>query len=185
MKIDNLDRAFTRIGARVKFREAPVRWRPCPRVERDEEGPFYLLDLQPALAGEYEAMDLRPRERSLILAASGEDPRRYLCSHDGKSWRVRDLGARVHRAADISPPVSAPVRTRRPAGWTFLLMPNFQPTAEVRHRAEQPVDRCGKRGFVAEYECEGGDGTTYVRGWVWRPDEPVLTLRLWHAARRV
>jgi len=225
--IDQLDRAFTRIGARVRF----AVWEPYqthgPGVRRDEQGDFFLLDLNKARRGVYGIQEVRPALSALILRDDG-GPGKYpvchhLCHHDGDRWRLEGARKSMTIEAALRP---APARdhrptTTRPPRLTFVPAPTFQP-ADVLYREEVPVHRCRSLGFVAEQECrveqppvfvgrDHPDGLSeeawrdlrardarafrrqawrqvtrlriYVRGWLWRPDRPLATLRTWHEAR--
>jgi hypothetical protein len=204
MKLDNLDRVFTRIGARVKFefRTGPAADHG-PGLRQDEQGTFYLLDLQWARQDRYEVLDVQSRHQALILA----EPAKYLCRHDGKRWTVRQVDQTSVAAAlaDRGGDRPAPSRRDRPipafhpaqvrqGNWVFLPRFDFQPTALVAHRDTPPLRRCRKLGFVAEYECRVGPADAqppsrleglYVRGWVWQPDQAAVTLRVWHQAIRL
>ncbi|MBY0230077.1 MAG: hypothetical protein K2W96_12415, partial [Gemmataceae bacterium] len=101
MKIESLDRAFSRISARVRFGPGLI------DIARDERGEFFRLDLDTAQAGGYEALDPQPKRRHLVLVA-GKD--RFLCGHDERHWFVAGLrkpAATVEAAMDALRPREA------------------------------------------------------------------------------
>jgi hypothetical protein len=208
MKLDNLDRAFARIGARVKFGTRTDRHAAgSPAVREDEAGAFYLLDLDFARQDRYDALDVQARRRALLLVGRDDwETTHYLCRHDGKRWIVDSLGGKrpTSVAAALARPSTPPSVPRIPirvlhggqvrqGRWIFVPRYDFLTTAEVAHREQLPVHKCRKLGFVAEYECRVGPSEVqlphrpqglYVRGWVWQPDQPIITLRFWHQAFR-
>src|SRR5262245_35402710 len=140
MNVLHLDRSFAHIGARVCFGDGPI------DILRDADGEFFRLDLATAQAGGYEALDVQPRRRHLILAST----ERFLCGHDERHWFVAGLPERrittVSQAMDALMPAEAregllrhkvPSRKRhrrhnpaylRQGEWFFLPAPDFQAT---------------------------------------------------------
>jgi hypothetical protein len=225
--IDILDRAFSRIGARVRFGVPVCRWTdPFLSVQRDDDGEFYLLNLNRARQGLYSVREARRRYRALILTEHGDSVFERLCRHDGKHWRIDEVTSNQDIESALRPPKEprrVPVAPPAPT-IQFLPRPGFVPTGEVIVRNEPPLDRCGKAGFVAQQESRvvgdpvhvGRDypnglsesarldlrerdprghrrqgwrrvqpaPTIHVRGWLWRPGEPLVVLRMWHEVRR-
>src|SRR5262249_28700597 len=160
--------AFSRIGARVRFADWPRDQDHSPAVRRDEEGEFFVLDLNKARDGVYGIQEVRPALWALILREDGERARYLLCRRDGGRCRLDgDLLPKSKTIESALRPARKPQRRapRQRPRLTFVPAPTFQP-AQVRSRAEPPVHRCRRLGFVAEHESrvEGVPGRIYVRG---------------------
>lgn len=224
--IEQLARAFSRIGATVKFAVPDYRHPDLPFVLRDAGDECYVLDLNKARGGVYGIQEVRPAKQALILREAGEVLRYHLCHHDGDGWRVgwptSGRRAKTIEAALRPEPAEVVRPPARPPRLTLVPAPTFQPATDVRRREEPPVQRCRRLGFVAQYECRVESATVfvgrdhpngvaeqewrelrerdaagfrrqrwrrvtpariYVRGWLWRPDVALTTLRTWHEAR--
>ncbi len=173
MNILHLDKAFSRIGARVRFGPGSI------DVLRDDAGEFFRLDLDTAKAGGYEALDVQPRRRHLVLVGGDE---RFLCGHDERHWFVAGIASRrpatVSAAMDsLMPPdarqavLRAKVRHRRrhrrhnPAylrqgEWFFLSAPDFS-TSRPTLRNEA-LRRGGGKPHVVEEVARAGGEAVYV-----------------------
>lgn len=173
MKIDTLDRSFRRIGARVRFGEGGL------DVLRDGAGEFFRLDLGTAKAGGYEALDLQPRRRHLVLVA-GDD--RFLCGHDERHWFVAGLRQRsattVEQAMDSLRPEPAREALRR-AGirherrhdrrnpaflrqgeWFFVPAPSFASSGVILRK--EPLRRGRGKPHVADELARAGGVSVWV-----------------------
>lgn len=106
--MDFLARAFTKMGARVKFAEiVPARVPKRPQlmedfsldVRRDERGEYFLVSRLPASATELVVLDVQPRVRHLLLLSrKQQEKHRFLLGHDERHWFV----AGVPEAAPVS-----------------------------------------------------------------------------------
>jgi len=93
------------MGARIKVREIPSRWRNgvrswiSPRdfavdIQRDGAGEFFELRVPTHLSGTLDVcvMQAEPKQRHLLLAVrkTGDQPAldRFLCGHDEREWFV-------------------------------------------------------------------------------------------------
>jgi hypothetical protein len=96
MDTERLVEKFRRMGARLKVGVDGGGLRDRVRVDvgRDRKGQFFDVRVQPRVA--VEAIDVRPRERHLLLAVREEDRlglpvgagQRFLCGHDERAWFV-------------------------------------------------------------------------------------------------
>jgi hypothetical protein len=106
----NIERDFDKIGARVACRtDVPRSGRTNPMdvrldVRTDRRGEFFDI-LMLTDAPEIEVIDVRPRERHLLLLVRDAEgaKAKYLCGHDERHWFVAAI------------PESAPVGTVRQA----------------------------------------------------------------------
>jgi hypothetical protein len=86
--IEHIDRAFSRIGARVKLHEltrsrAPVRI----DVHRDRHGAYF--DVATQASSTLRVVDVAAADRHLLLiAADGQEKWKFLCGHDERDWFV-------------------------------------------------------------------------------------------------
>jgi len=107
-----LERAFARMGARVKFGEmAPRRWpmrQPLMEdfsldVRRDPRGEYFLVSRDSRSATEFLVLDVQPRVRHLLLLSrKGREKHRFLLGHDERHWFVAGIPetAAVSRVKD-------------------------------------------------------------------------------------
>jgi len=106
-----LERAFQKMGARVKFREAAFRriggrwaWQSLALdVRTDAKGEFFLISWDRKAVEELVVLDVQPRDRHLLLL-SRENGRkhRFLLGHDERHWFVAGIpeATPVSRVAD-------------------------------------------------------------------------------------
>lgn len=168
MNLKSLDKAFYRIGARVRFGPGAI------DIVRDDDGEFFRLDLATAKAGGYDALDIQPRRRHLVLV---DGDARYLCGHDERHWFVAGLrraAATVSAAMDSMMPAEArqailrenvPARKRhrrhnaaylRQGEWFFLPAADFIPP-RITHRNEPLRRGRGKAHIVEEIARVDGE----------------------------
>ena len=92
-----LEAKFLRMGARVRAREDRGVGRVRVDVKRDRVGEYFDLAVRPGAGVWLDAIDVRPRERHLLLMVAddaGGAPARsgakqkFLCGHDERSWFV-------------------------------------------------------------------------------------------------
>ena len=105
MNAKQIESKFAVMGARMKVRDIPSRWRQGARtwvdptgiamdIRRDGAGQFFELRVPTHLrdALDVSVMQSVPKERHLLLAVSktGEQPQldRFLCGHDEREWFV-------------------------------------------------------------------------------------------------
>lgn len=87
-KADHVDKAFSRMGARVKIHEltrstAPIR----VDVRRDRKGEFF--DVATRSVSILRVVDVVPADRHLLLVAGeGQEKWKFLCGHDERAWFV-------------------------------------------------------------------------------------------------
>ena len=106
----NLDRFFSRMGARVKVMEAApsplrMRWNRTGSTEqppqivihirRDKAGEFFEIRTAPGSRQEIDVLNLQPREKHLVLLSRQFDAQdellakqKFLCGRDEKHWFV-------------------------------------------------------------------------------------------------
>ena len=92
-----LEEKFRRMGARVRAHVEPGVGRVRVDVKRDRRGEYFDLAVDPRAEAWVDAIDVRPRERHLLLmvaddaagapAASGTK-QKFLCGHDERAWFV-------------------------------------------------------------------------------------------------
>jgi hypothetical protein len=100
MHMDGLERAFERIGARVKFGEAVPRWiggrwtrqNLALDVRTDSKGEFFLISRDRKSVEELAVLDVLPRRRHLLLLSREEGQKsRFLLGHDERHWFVAGI----------------------------------------------------------------------------------------------
>jgi hypothetical protein len=115
-----LEKKFHKMGARVRVEQSPGVGRIRVDVKRDRHGEYFDLAV-PAQAGVWvDAIDVRPRERHLLLMAADDahgapaatgTKQKFLCGHDERAWFVAAIpesrpAANVSQAMDaLKPPV--------------------------------------------------------------------------------
>jgi hypothetical protein len=99
MNATNLESKFATMGARLKVREVPSRWRQGDRawvspsdfavdIQRDGHGEFFELRVPTHLSDSIEVSvpQIEPKQRHLLLLVrkSADQPQldRFLCGHD-------------------------------------------------------------------------------------------------------
>ena len=105
MNAKHIESKFSAMGARLKVREIPSRWRMGDRhwidpadfavdIQHDGSGEFFELRVPTHLseALDVAVMQTEPKLRHLLLAVrkSGKDAKldRFLCGHDEREWFV-------------------------------------------------------------------------------------------------
>lgn len=85
-----LETMFERMGARVKIRET-VSWSHPAGIDirSDRRGEYFDIGVDPSDQVEYEVVDIRPRQRHLLLMARRNNGKqKFLCGHDERHWFV-------------------------------------------------------------------------------------------------
>jgi len=125
MNAKPIESKFAAMGARLKVREVPSRWRGGDRswiqptdfavdIQRDGTGEFFELRVPTHLSASLDVsvMQCEPKQRHLLLAVrkSGDKPKldRFLCGHDEREWFVAAVpggASSVRQAMDaLQPP---------------------------------------------------------------------------------
>ena len=183
MNVENLQRKFARMGARVKVERSE---RLAIDVRRDRDGEFFAVSLPGRSEPFVDAQDIQPRDRHLLLVARedrGEVTHKFLCGHDERAWFVaavpggaatsvraaKDaLKPAVVRAQESNQHVRSQDRNRRhntafirQGEWFFL--PDEQVRVPewliLRH---EPIQRSGGKPHMAELAFRGGGEIVYV-----------------------
>jgi hypothetical protein len=110
--MDTLERAFARMGARVKFEEILPNPRAARKlsledfsldVRRDARGEYFLVSRPPKSATEFLVLDVQPQNRHLLLLSrTGGEKHRFLLGHDERHWFVAGIPetAAISRVGD-------------------------------------------------------------------------------------
>jgi hypothetical protein len=184
---------FARMGARLRIGQPgrPNRWRNdlpfALDVQTDARGEFFLINFRPEEDLDLKVLDVRRRERHLLLMARLNGVKHlYLCGHDERHWFVAGVPERrggvptVDRAIEaLKPPevLTAQARQslngrarrrrknaafRRQGEWFFLPAPHLKVDKElVLH--DEPLSRGnGGKPHWAEYCYRVGGDTVYV-----------------------
>jgi hypothetical protein len=121
MNAIQLESKFAALGARMKVREIPSRWRQGDRswvtpkdfamdLRRDGHGQFFELRVPTHLREllEVTVMQTLPEQRHLLLAVrDGKQFDRFLCGHDEREWFVAAVpggASSVRQAMDALQP---------------------------------------------------------------------------------
>jgi len=124
MNVKPLESKFAAMGARLKVREIPSRWRMGDRrwinptdfavdIRRDGHGQFFELRVPTHLSESLDVsvMQAEPQQRHLLLAVRkiGDKPQldRFLCGHDEREWFVAAVpggASSVRQAMDALQP---------------------------------------------------------------------------------
>ena len=94
MSMHQIERQFTRIGARAKVHPPIVRrWETTPEISidigNDGDGEFFDISVKPGLLDDTEVIDVQPKDRHLLLMSRQEDGKhKFLCGHDERHWFV-------------------------------------------------------------------------------------------------
>jgi hypothetical protein len=187
-----LERAFSRMGARVEFGQLNRSRRFSGRsasedlaldVRRDRRGEYFLISRALESTTELVVLDVQPRDRHLLLLSrSGGDKHRFLLGHDERHWFVAGIPestpvSRMRDAKQALKPdlvqssergVRTKYRDRRSnaarvrQGEWF-----FVPVPQVRVELlfvlrNEPIARGGRKPHVCEELYRFGGETVYV-----------------------
>jgi hypothetical protein len=128
MNTQPIESGFAQVGARVKVREIPSRWRQGDHswvnptdyslnIQRDGKGEFFEFRVPTHLSDSLDVtvMQSEPKQRHLLLLVrkAGDKPQmdRFLCGHDEREWFIAAVpggASSVRQAMDALQP--APVR---------------------------------------------------------------------------
>lgn len=115
MNTRSLQEKFERMGARLKIGPGVRRrWELAVReisldILKDHKGEYFELTTDPARTFRVDALDVRPKDRHLLLMVAAErdaahpfagEKQKFLCGHDERSWFVAAVAVRptVRRA---------------------------------------------------------------------------------------
>lgn len=187
-----LERAFAKMGARIRFEEiVPDRWAQervlgsfLLDVRRDARGEYFLLSREPGSNTEFEVLDVQPRNRHLLLLSrTGSEKHRFLLGHDERHWFVAGVPetTRVSRVKDAMQALKPEqvvecersIRTKdrdsrsnrariRQGEWFFVPAPDVKPAELVTLRAEPIVRSRGGKPHICEQLFRQGGETVYV-----------------------
>src|SRR5215213_5150576 len=124
MNANNLESKFATMGARLKVREIPSRWRQGDRewispqdfamdIQRDDRGEFFELRVPTHLSDSLEVSvpQIEPKQRHLLLQVRKSNNKaqldRFLCGHDEREWFVAAVpggASSVRQAMDALQP---------------------------------------------------------------------------------
>jgi hypothetical protein len=101
IKLQQIERHFTRIGARAKIHPpVPRRWQLPESVSidigRDDRGEFFDISIQPGQVCDTLVLDVQPSLRHLLLMSEQADGKhKFLCGHDERHWFVAAVPERA------------------------------------------------------------------------------------------
>jgi hypothetical protein len=194
--------AFAAIGAEAIVETAGNAFEIDIRQNGDRE--VYRLKYPHADTVLAEALDVKPKQRHLVLDVTGwrlPISGRYLCGHDEHHWFVASLPfdrktATVRGAMEVLKPAVV-LREQKRKGvkhrrhrrktaayvrqgeWFFLPRPNMF-VGELAVRSGQLVRDGGKPHRVEWLYRPADRDETFVRGAVSHPDHTTIYLQVWH-----
>lgn len=190
--MEPLERAFQKMGARVKFGDAiPQRigtqwtWRNLSLdVRTDAKGEFFLVSRDRKAVEELVVLDVQPRDRHLLLLSREHGRKhRFLLGHDERHWFVAGIpeATPVSRVADAKLALKPEAVLAREAGVRHKERDRRQNTARIRQgewffvpaadiklnpllvlRNEPLVRSRGGKPHMCEQLCRYGGETVYV-----------------------
>ena len=99
MGMHQIERQFTRIGARAKIHPPVVnRWTKVEGVSidigNDADGEFFDISVERPVLAETRVLDVQPSLRHLLLMSDQTDGKhKFLCGHDERHWFVAGVPA--------------------------------------------------------------------------------------------
>lgn len=192
MDVSILERAFSKMGARVKFGDPEPRLVGGRRVitdfaldvRQDARGEYFFIPRDASVATELIVLDVQPKDRHLVLMSRNRaDKHRYLLGHDERHWfvagipestpvsRVRDamhaLKPEVVQAGEQR--VRSRLRNRRhnaarirQGEWFFVPASNAAVDAGMILRNEPIVRSRGGKPHMCQELFRFGGETVYV-----------------------
>ena len=187
-----LERAFVKMGARVKFEDAKTRWMDGRRVRpdlaldvrNDDKGEYFLISRNCEAVEELIVLDVQPRDRHLVLMSRERgEKHRFLLGHDERHWfvasipeampvsRVRDAKLALKPEAVIASESRLRSRERdrrrnaarvRQGEWFFVPAANVAMNPLLLLRNEPLVRSRGGRPHMCEQLYRFGGETVYV-----------------------
>jgi hypothetical protein len=190
--MDLLERAFVKMGARVKFEGAKTRWMDGRRVRpdlaldvrNDDKGEYFLISRDREAVEELIVLDVQPRDRHLVLMSRERgEKHRFLLGHDERHWfvasipevtpvsRVRDAKLALKPAAVVASESRVRSRERdrrrnaariRQGEWFFVPATNVSMNPLLLLRNEPLVRSRGGKPHLCEQLYRFGGETVYV-----------------------
>ncbi len=180
-----LERRFAAMGARLSLAERP--WYGAPRIDVAIDGSGELFDIRFAGGArevELEVVDVRPRDRHLLLLVrTGDEKSKFLCGHDERHWfvaavpesargvtgvatakaalqprAVRDLVERVHPKDPFRRRNAAYVRQGE---WFFIPWPWLR-VNEAFVQRDEPLIRGRGKPHVMQFAYRTGGEAVYA-----------------------
>jgi hypothetical protein len=191
MRPAQLDTPFSRMGARLQLGElnsADARARNQPLtldVRSDDDGEFFDIRLRPGARLELDVIDLRRRDRHLLLRAREDrGVHFFLCGHDEQHWFVagvpgNDLASVAAAMEALKPPEVLEAQRRqgvkgkdrqrrknaayvRQGEWFFLPVPKLH-VDRKQVLCNEPLSRgTGSKPHWAEFLYRKGGEVVYV-----------------------
>src|SRR5262245_15013826 len=96
-----INRAFERMGARVKIQEPDRQAEPIRiGVQRDRRGEYFQLAIRNDVA--LHVVTVAPLQRHLLLLVDeGESKSKFLCGHDERAWFVAAIPESAHGITSV------------------------------------------------------------------------------------
>jgi hypothetical protein len=190
--MDLLERAFVKMGARVKFEGAKTRWMDGRRVRpdlaldvrNDDKGEYFLISRDREAVEELIVLDVQPRDRHLVLMSRERgEKHRFLLGHDERHWfvasipevtpvsRVRDAKLALKPAAVVASESRVRSRERdrrrnaariRQGEWFFVPATKVSMNPLLLLRNEPLVRSRGGKPHLCEQLYRFGGETVYV-----------------------
>lgn len=181
-----LERHFLRMGARARV--VPERRPVREHLTLDVRGDVFEIGIPAAARFEPEVLDVRPRDRHLLLMSRDDDgtKHRFLCGHDERHWFVAAIPEKAGSVTDVGramealkPPAvrdaqdRAKLRSRdrmlrrnaayvRQGEWFFLPEPELE-VEPIYILRKEPLSRGrGSKPHVAEECYRTGGVPVYV-----------------------
>lgn len=191
MSTQQIERQFSRIGARAKVR-SPIfsRWLETQPVSidigEDRAGEFFDLAIEPGLVSDTRVLDIQPGLRHLLLMSEQEDGKhKFLCGHDERHWFVAAVPEKASvstvstafdalkpqavRAFEARKGVKPRKRNRRrndafvrQGEWFFVPLENLNLVDERWVLTNEPISRGGGKPHICEEVVRHGGQLVYV-----------------------
>lgn len=191
-QMDALERAFEKMGARVKFGEAETRWLGgrwvrqdlALDVRNDTRGEYFLISRNREVVEELIVLDVQARDRHLLLLSRERgEKHRFLLGHDERHWfvagipeatpvsRVRDAKLALKPEAVVVSESRVRSRKRdrrrnaariRQGEWFFVPVTRVAMNPLLLLRNEPLVRSRGGKPHVCEQLFRFGGETVYV-----------------------
>lgn len=192
MDSELLSEKFERMGARVKLAPAAQQNLIAIDIRKDRKGEYFDLRIRAGAQPRVEVVDLRPKERHLLLMVGGDGespqasrPQKFLCGHDERAWFVAAVPERaaisgVRTAMEALKPWTvrdSQERRRvrfddrnhrknrgfvRQGEWFFVPVRGRAMVRPADILRDEPLQRTGGKPHYAEFACRFGGEAVYV-----------------------
>lgn len=189
-----IEKAFSKMGARIKIKEKVSGWRSGPFVldiKKDKKGEYFELEYNPDEINGVDAVDVRPEKKHLLLMVrhpgtrphDPETKEKFLCGHDELHWfaaGVRPSSSSVLNAMESLKPstvlrqqeirkVKTKKRNKRKneafiRQGEWFFIPSDIKIDEKYVLKNEPLQRGAGKPHVAEYIFRVGGRGVYVNG---------------------